>query len=241
MNDIKAESVVQWYEYLEKQLSDYFKYVPPFAKNMKTCSPLLATVIVEACEIIDSLLRYVSPPVVTIKGKQKEREELELPDFFELYSNKLQLPERTAILLITPPEYRTPFKIWSKISSSNFESPNWWKAHNKLKHQRLDYFLRKATLNTAIDALAGAIVIISSLPELVHILIRRNWFKLNLNPEIILDAVNKNNLTSLFPFTVETSLFAVIFNKNPLPPNINDFRPVLYRGSSRLIKFFSKL
>jgi hypothetical protein len=237
MDEAKAGTIVQWYETLEEQIIDFLKYVPLQDQNMKTWSPRLSTVIVEACGLIDSILRYISPSEVTIRGKLKKRDKLELSDYHELYAAKLKLPDRKVIVLTSPPTYRIPFDVWSKTSRKGFfKAPEWWTIHNHLKHQRIDCFV-KATLETTIDALAGSLLIIATIPDLVASTLRQGWLAIKGNPEIIIENLQNGAAESV---TLETSLFAIWLGNRPLPDDIKDFRPILYGSSPKLVSFFGK-
>lgn len=231
INEAAGMNIIEWYNALENQLIDFFKYVPPQSQNMRTWSPRLSTLVVESCGLIDSLLRYISPPKVQLHGKEKRREKLELPDFAGLYSIDRQLPNRKVILLISPPEYRTPFGVWL----NSLEAPSWWTANNHLKHNRIDCFT-EANLETAINALAGSLVIIATTPQLIPVLVRKGY--LDLSGRHASSTIK--NLQNYYGevITLETSLFAMSFSNDPLPDNIHEFDPQLYGGSTRLKAFF---
>jgi hypothetical protein len=238
MDEVQAGTIVQWYETLEEQAIDFLKYVPLQSRNLKTWFPRLSTVIVEACGLIDSILRYISPPEVKVNGKIKKRGKLKLPDYYELYATKLKLPECKVIVLTSPPAYRIPFGIWTKTAKEkSFESPKWWITHNHLKHKRIECFI-EATLETAIDALAGSLLIIATVPQLIPAVLRQGWLAIRGNPEIIMENLQTGEAESV---TLETSLFAVWLGSRPLPVAIEDFRPILYGGSPKLVSFFGRL
>ena len=236
INEATCMNVIEWYNAIENQLIDFFKYVPPQSQNMSTWSPRLSTLIVESCGLIDSLLRYISPPKVQLRGKVKRREKLELSDFAELYSIERKLPNRKVILLISPPEYRTPFDVWlNQGKGISFESPSWWTTNNHLKHRRIDCFT-EATLETAINAIAGSLVIIATTPQLIPVLARKGYLDLS-------DRHASSTIKNLQNYygeviTLETSLFAMSFSSDPLPDNIHEFNPLLSGGSARLKAFF---
>jgi hypothetical protein len=238
INEAAGMNIIEWYSALENQLIDFFKYVPPQSQNMSTWSPRLSTLVVESCGLIDSLLRYISPPKVQLHGKEKRREKLELPDFAELYSNERQLPNRKIILLISPPEYRTPFDVWLKQKKgTSFDPPSWWTTNNHLKHSRIDYFA-EATLETAINALAGSLVIIATTPQLIPVLVRKGYLDLSGRNASSTIRNLQNGYGEVI--TLETSVFAMSFSNDPLPDNIREFNPLLYGGSARLKAFFVK-
>jgi len=236
MDEATALNIIRWYEGLEQEVVDFLRYVPPQNQNMNVWSPRLATVIVEACGLIDSLFRYISPAKVTIYGKKKKCDELTILDYAELYSTKLKLPARKIILLISPPSYRSPFGIWSKQGSRIFTTPTWWTTNNDLKHKRIDNFY-KATINTAFDALAGSLLVISKVPELLPAVLRHGWLDLGgCNPEYLLEILKKGEEGRI----LETSLFALWLGNWELPVDIKDFSPIRYHGSKRLLSFFGK-
>lgn len=232
IDEATVTNIIKWYESLENQMIDFLKYVPPQTQNMKTWSPRLATLIVEACSLIDSLLRYISPSRGTVQEEEKERKRLKVPDFAELYSAERRLPDRKVIVLTSPPEYRSPFYIWKANPS---KSPQWWTANNDLKHSRIDSFT-KATLETAIDALAGSLLIIATTPQVIPGLVRHGYLDLSGRDALSTIKNLQNRYGELA--TLETPLFAISFSNDPLPENIHEFNPRLYGGSSRLKAFF---
>ncbi len=58
MEESVAQSVISWYENLEAKAVEFKRYVPLAESNLQTWSPLLAEVIVEAGNIVDSLFRF---------------------------------------------------------------------------------------------------------------------------------------------------------------------------------------
>jgi len=72
------------------------------------------------------------------------------------------LPAKRVIVLTSPPAYRVPFSGWARSAA-----PSWWAVHNHLKPERLRH-LPEATAETALDALFGALLAISTTPELLE-------------------------------------------------------------------------
>lgn len=237
MDDVIATNIFRWYQSLEEQLIDFLDIVPAHEQNMEVWSPRLATIIVESCGLIDSVFRHFSQGTSKIKGKNKKSDKLELPDYAELYKD-LMLYKRKVIFLVRPPEYRVPFNNWLDSCS---EAPKWWSIHNKLKHNRLKNIL-DAKLESAINSLAGSLLVITAVSELGPYLISQKWFNLRgFNPEVAVEFSQKGFNCSE-PFTVETSTFVVVLGQKnfKLPDNIDDFRPLLYGGSPNLMAFFRK-
>jgi hypothetical protein len=240
MDEATAANILRWYQGLEEKVEEFLKYIPPQNENMTTWSPQLATLIVEACAIIDSLLFYVTPSKVIIRGKEKDRDNLNILDYAELYSAKFALPRRKVIFLASPPSYRNPFDIWANQVSGSFSSPHWWIVYNDLKHDRIANF-KKASMRTAIDALTGALLIISKamfeVPELLRVALRYGFLDLGgLNPEIFLSILQGGQEGRM----LESSLFALWLGHWELPEDIKDFSPARHHGSKRLLAFFGK-
>ncbi|MFX0137503.1 MAG: hypothetical protein ACFFDN_27950 [Candidatus Hodarchaeota archaeon] len=237
MDDVIATNIFRWFKSLEDQLVEFLDIVPAHVQNMGVWSPRLATIIIESCGLIDSVFRHLSPKTLKIKRKTKTRDELGLSDYAELYKN-LMLHKRKVIFLTRPSEYRVPFDNWHDSSSM---APEWWSIHNKLKHNRLKN-ISNAKLENAINALAGSLLVITSIPELGPYLISQKWFNLRgFNPEIAVEFA-QSGFNCSESFTVETSIFVVVLGQKnfSLPDSIEDFRPVLFGGSPRLMAFFRK-
>lgn len=240
MDEATAANIIRWYQGLEEKVEEFLKYIPPQNENMTTWSPQLATIIVEACAIIDSLFFYITPSKVVIHDKEKDRDKLGILDYAELYCGKFELPKRKVIFLASPPSYRNPFDIWANQVSGSFSSPPWWIVNNDLKHDRITNF-NKASMRTAIDALAGSLLIISKVmievPELLRVVLRFGFLDLGgWNPEYFLEILEKGQEGKM----LETHLFALWLGHWELPENIKDFSPLRYGGSKRLLAFFGK-
>ena len=100
MDEMISGTVLHWYETLEAQTIEFLRVVPPHGPNLDTWSPRLATVLVESCNLIESVLYHITPATVSVSGKTKKRNDLQLADYAQLYCTNLRLPDHTAILLI---------------------------------------------------------------------------------------------------------------------------------------------
>src|SRR5215207_2321461 len=130
MDDFDKDQVLEWYGLLEEELLRILTYIPPADQNLQTFSPRIATLIIEACGLVDSILRQKSPDSVTIGGKNKLRRKLDICDYAELYAAKYQLPTTRSILLITPPRYLAPFLAWKDlVSGGDYQPATWWRIH----------------------------------------------------------------------------------------------------------------
>ena len=153
MDDLDKDQVLQWYGWLEDELVDILKYIPLADQNLKAFSPQLASLIIESCGLLDSILRQISPDPAMVDGKKIPREDLNMVHYAKLYAAKFEIPTSKSILLITPSKYLTPFGGWlGFLSKGKYQPPPWWQTHNELKHDRIANLI-KAKLKVAIDSL----------------------------------------------------------------------------------------
>ena len=251
--DEQAGEVLRWYKGLEAQVTDFIHVVPPHGNNLTVWSPKVATVLVEACCLIESIFhQFKDDATVQPTGKPDGR--LTLGPYAKLYGPLLRLPERTAILLTDTPEYRTPFGLWRDVvGGAPFDGkkhvPEWWRLYNESKHHRMKVF-PQFTLTKAIDALAGALVVISTVPAFAPALVRLGWLSLgSWNPEgFVRDywqtLQGRHSTAERWPYMIETQRFALPIGHSQLTvdfPDIKDFRPSFFFGASpRLHGFFCK-
>jgi hypothetical protein len=192
--DEQAGEMLRWYEGLETQVMDFICLVPPHdTHNLNSWSSQMATVLVEACCLIESIFHQFKNEAATVQGKPQPRARLTLGAYAELDSSRLCLPERTVILLTDTPTYRTPFALWTDpMGGACFDKhkhvPEWWDLYNRSKHRRITAF-PEFTLTRAIDALARALVVISTIPAFAPALLRHEWLPLGgWNPEMLLES-----------------------------------------------------
>jgi hypothetical protein len=175
MDDFDKDQVLQWYGWLEDELLEIFKYMPPADPNLAAFSPRIASLIIESCGLLDSVLRQISPDPATVNGKIKPRKDLDIVDYAKLYAAKFEIAASKSILLITPPRYLTPFSAWlGFLSAGEYKSPSWWRIHTDLKHDRIAN-LRKAQLEVAIQSLCGLHLVVAILPDFAKAILGRGW------------------------------------------------------------------
>ena len=175
MDDFDKDQVLQWYGWLEDELLEILKYIPPADPNLATFSPRIVTLIIESCGLLDSVLRQVSPDPASVEGKSKPRKELDIVDYAKLYAAKFEIATSKSILLVTPPRYLTPFGAWiGLLSGGEYQPVSWWRIHTDLKHDRIAN-LKKARLEVAIESLCGLHLIIASVPDFAKAVLARGW------------------------------------------------------------------
>jgi hypothetical protein len=237
MDATTAANVIRWYQSLEEQLQEVLNVVPPQGTNLQTAwSPKLATVLVEACNLIESVLYDLidSSPYydattnkVQVPGESKprKRDRLELHHYAQLYCKPLRLHACQAVFFHEPLGWQMPFGVWD--GQPPFRQPDWWVVHNASKHRRLGHF-EAFTLEKAIAALAGALVVIASAPaepsamDLCWAMIQHEWINpLSYEtPQLILQFYAGRGFTDQH-LCVETSLFAVLVGRTPIQGEVD--------------------
>ena len=242
MDDLDKDLTLQWYGWLEEQLMDIMKYAPPTAENLgHFSSPRLASLIVDACGLLDSILRQVSPDPAIVDGETTARDDLTIVDYAKLFAAKLKLPTLKSILLISPPKYLLPFNAWSDlVSGGRYSSPAWWSIHTSLKHDWIAH-QKEAKLDVAIDSLCALHQIIAVVPEFGRAVLRHRWVPgKRMNPQLIIEALEGMTAAQSLNVLIETKLFVVGRGREKFPEKIEDFRPSFYDGSERLADFFGR-
>jgi hypothetical protein len=238
MDDFDKDQVLQWYGWLEDELLDIFKYIPPTEQNLETFSPRLASLIIESCGLLDSVLRQVSGEVSIVDGKRVHRHDLDIRDYARLYADRYQIPSAKSILLITPPRYISPFEEWTTlITGGDYKPVGWWRTHTELKHDRIAN-LKNARLKCAIESLCGLHLIVSTLPEFGRTVLARGWIPgKKTSPQTTIEILEGFGSGSLL---VESKLFVISRGNEKFPQRIEDFHPSLFNASERVTDFFGR-
>ena len=252
MDETAAANTLRWYESLGGQLVEFIKVVPAQGKNLTSVwSPMLATVLVEACNLAESVLYDLTPDPAPILPKAIPRKHIRLDHYGQLYSRQFRLPHRKAAFFQEPIGWRSPFTCWARRKRNprtgklEFSQPDWWATHNASKHRRLDHF-DEFTLDKAIDALAGAFLIIATAPicpkgiELALAMDRNNWMMGAPWPrkhwqDFYDDDQSFPGLQWVCP---ETALFAAPIGEPPLPENVTDLQSgMIVKGGVKIRKW----
>jgi len=155
-----------YYKSVEDDFIDYLDYVPLTNKHKEVWSPKLANLLLNICSIIDSIFKYcLKGPAINsakhieeIRTKDKKNKLLSINDFQKVYNDVYKFSDRNVYLLSTE-EKLTPWSKWQ-----NQESPDWWRAYNKIKHNRFEN-KAKATLEYTLYALSGLFLVCVLLKE----------------------------------------------------------------------------
>jgi hypothetical protein len=255
MDATTAANVIRWYQSLEEQLQEVLSVVPPQGTNLQTAwSPKLATVLVEACNLIESVfydLIASSPHYdtttdkVQVPGEKKpcRRDRLELHHYARLYCDPLHLTLCKAVFFQAPLKWLTPFGEWS--GPHDCPQPAWWAVHNASKHRRLAHFA-EFTLEKALAALAGALIVLTAAPaapggiELLWAMVRHKWIDSPKHLHKLADYFAGKYMAN-HHIVVETALFAALFAHSSLPTQVEGlwrqgyFSPYFLMGGEKLL------
>lgn len=241
MDVVKRDLVVQWYNELEEELRKLLAELPPVPSNLGRWSPRLASIAVEACSMVDSLLRQVSSDPSTVDGQSIRRSDLNITHFAVLFAASLRLSQLKSILLIADPKYISPFNNWSTVTSiSSYVPLSWWQDHATIKHDRIQGWER-GTLSLAIECLCALHQVISRLPVMAEALVRFDWVSHpHWNPAYLVEALQGNGVLGGDNLSSETRLFITPLGPDPPPLSVADFKPAFYGCSRRVAAFFGR-
>lgn len=240
MDEYKIDEALKAYERIEKGIVELAEHVPLVPNNETMKLPALIPFIIDACGLLDSILRDKTPNSVTIAGKIKSRKDCDIRDFADLHADALDLPNTRSVLLVSPPRYWVPFEPWKNLLKGGPYSPLlWWQDYNALKHDRL-LNIEKATLRIALDATCGLQQVIARRIDLVPLLLRRGWFSTG---RYVVDGVLEEAKRGMLSetFVVQTRLFATPIGKEQFPVDLEELRPGLFECKREFIEFLGRL
>jgi len=177
---------------LERQLRECMDFLPYDGVSSTVASPRFASIILEACSLIDSVL-------MDFVG---DRERRDLKRYSQLVEKYLELDGAISIFLNTDLVFLNPFAGWQS------RVPEWWAAHNRLKHDRLNNY-SLATYQNAVLALAGLHQVISRNRDFIPDLISAGWIHPESPdlPELLMARVAEHGVP-IQVIPVESGLFA---------------------------------
>lgn len=158
LEDDTRDFVVANFHSLEDQLLDCMRYVPFLEPNRAVVSPKFISILLDACSLIDSVLRDASP-----EGRHTFKQ------YAALHEPRLDLEAATTVLLVSPLQFLRPFKGWSS------STPLWWEVHNQVKHDRLRNYAAASYLHT-ITAVAALHQVLARSWDYLGNLTRAGWF-----------------------------------------------------------------
>src|SRR4029453_9774612 len=98
--DYKHDFGISSFSVLEMQLINCMEYIPFIESNQKVISPKFVPIIVEACSLIDSILREIA---------EGESERYNLKKYSEIHEPNLSLEGNISLFLISPVQLLEPY------------------------------------------------------------------------------------------------------------------------------------
>jgi hypothetical protein len=190
----KTDFVIANFVVLEDQLIDCMEYIPFINGNKDVISAKFIPIIMDSCSLIDSIFRDFS-------GQKHEK--YNLKKYGDLYEHFLSLDKVISIFLVSPLELLSPYKGWKS------SQPEWWKAYNMLKHDRLNNY-KVSTYRNAVLSLTGLHQLMSRFKHFTAGFLRAGWIDTQ-TIEVIEQISSANHLAGLHPappnIIIESKLF----------------------------------
>ena len=213
MDESGAELVLKWFQDLERRFVTVCDLVPIGGATNEVFLPALSSIILEACSLVDTVLRSGLPT-------KAKRDDARCEDYARQYEPKFGLGAKRSIIFSYPLETVIPFRNW--YESNTFAAPPWWKAHNKLKHDRIKHFDR-STMRNAIDSLAALHQTMAIEPAFLEPLIRHDM--LSFRDYAMAYAIEtfrgEHDEPGLFGL-IESTIFATLVGKQSFPEDPRD-------------------
>ena len=245
MDQFVANEVLRWYERLERIVLEFGERVPLTVENKAFKAPILASALIDACSLLDSVFRNMTPDPVSVNGKTKTRHDCNIADFAWLHSQILDLPDTRSVMLVSPPRYRAPFEMWKSLYANQSYVPlPWWQAYTDLKHDCLSN-LDQATVGFTLDALCALNQVIARRLDMIRIVMRHGWFSSGIyDIGYVLGEVNEGKLPDTF--VIQTKLFAVPVGAprgsspatSQFPTDLKDLNPHYFQCKKEFLEFF---
>ena len=140
----RQPALIHWNFFLalEEDLERLSRFVD-LSGNDSTYSIEIARLLLSACAETDVVLKQLVSRLDSTNQVEK------LGEYYPLITNRLANFKQFEVIL---PKYNLVLRPWRNWQRS--KAPIWWSDHNKVKHQRHQFFER-ATLKNCLNALAG--------------------------------------------------------------------------------------
>jgi len=205
----------------ESMLLEVLRIVPYCKEHCQVWSPVLATVLMEACSQLDSLWKARS----RLGDSKVSSRDLDIQDYFCKFG--AEHANRWVVFFQDDGELLYPFAAWrclERFEKDAYQPVAWWSAYNDVKHDRLLYENR-ATIDNALNALAGLFLAIIRTPGAYRAMSQAGWFEHNarfVHPEWL---ASEEDTATLLYLTIESEVFAYAlgWGKANFPPGCNSW------------------
>jgi hypothetical protein len=144
-NRIVSKSLVHWNYFLslESDFVNFSRYIEFCSENYEAYSIEAGRLIMAATQECDVLLKQLCVNGASSEGDYR----IEIPSLYQNFtSHRVSIPSFNISF--------TPFQSWANSPS---ETPKWWTANNKFKHQRHEKF-ELASLENALNAISALLL-----------------------------------------------------------------------------------
>lgn len=164
-NYFPAKSVLNSYIAIESMLAEILRTVPYCIEHENIWSPVLVTVLLEACSQLDSVWEFQAR-----QSRYVVKKRLSMRDYHEHFRE--QIAFKWVVFWGEKPEQIYPYDSWN--NSSDYSKLDWWDAYNKVKHNRL-LNRTQATFRHAVWALSGLFLAILGCEFCREAISEANW------------------------------------------------------------------
>jgi len=139
----------QYFLTLDSEMDRITRYVEIGPNNYKTYSIQFVHLLLATCSEVDVVCKVLCKKANPSEKPENihQYQQILTAHYPGLHSVRVTVPRHGKMILV-------PWGRWGKGSN-----PDWWSIHNKVKHQRHEYF-RQANLRNTVNALAGLFVLI---------------------------------------------------------------------------------
>lgn len=237
LTESSVYQVYEWYREIERRLSEVVRVLPfveaPQLKGIR--SPRLASILLEAASLVDTLLRDQLPEsFIRANGKTTRKEKANIADYRKELDSDLGLSRSQSLLLLGLPSLLSPFAPWADCEEC--ELP-WWRAYNGLKHDRLSSS-GEVTLMDCLQAACALNQVMMNVPIIRRLVFRFGWAQLaGHNPQMAINVLGKSADQGYVAYTdfFATFLCPVTYR------SVDDIRPIDFRNSEGLQSHLGRL
>ena len=163
-------------------------------------SPTLAACILEACSQLDSFWKA--------SANQSPANGPDIRDHFVRFGESVA--GRWLVAWGDEGRELCPFASWNPActrTKADYQPLGWWQAHNDIKHDRWAN-IRQATLENAVNAVAGLFLAIVRSAECVDALVEANWFRSSLATSYAVGQTSDGTESPEFGISIESAILS---------------------------------
>jgi hypothetical protein len=198
-SSLPVRSVLAAFKTVESQLRSIIEIVPPVSNHDQVWSPAFAPCLMEACTQLDSLWKATA-------GSPSEH--CTIKSHFTRFSPTVA--GRWVVIWGHEGRDIQPFETWQCSNSpadTDYQPLPWWQSYNELKHSRWDN-VRRGTLKSTIDAVAGLFLAIARTPECMDSICEEGWFRSSYGQTWAIRKLFTSGESPDLGITIESSLFS---------------------------------